>query len=299
MSNITAGTNCSEVIKLINQIGTDYANVKEVISETFQTSIIDALKDNWYSAEGVYFMNSLGSTVYACTSQIAVSLNTVIYNIAGAYDYWVASTSGSADGTSQLGGTAEPIQTTEPETSQEGINGAGGFEPVPVTGDGSQAANDNMYYKTEGGTGGSGEYTYNFFSSEDTAVTLSVDGVLAVGEGNSVGINEENVRNVASGLSGLKETIATAISTMQTSLDASAALLDSQGGTQSQAVSTFYEAVMAQVTAMFDFMAGSDGSGSLESSINAVVEKYGKTIVTNISQELNNAAESNPSTPTS
>jgi len=285
---ITAGTSLQEVKTLIETVKTDAGSAKEAIQTKLQTGIIDALKENWYSEEAVYFMNSFGSTVYALTSEMAVQLNTVIYNIAGAYDYWVKSTAGQevseGDYDAAVDGGASTIQA-EPDI-QEGksVSGAGGFLEPPTSGDGSSDT-AATYSETAGGDGRNSAYSY--ISSEDTRVTLDVSGILPQSANEEVGINLEVAQTVSGNLSSIKEDIAGELTNLQQALNASAALIDSQE-VQAAAIGTFYEATMNQVNKMFEFL--TEGEYSLATSINKAVEKYGTTITTNISTDLESAA---------
>jgi len=281
---INTGTSLEGVKELIEKVKSNATTLTtDTIQSQIQSGIVDTFKESWYAEDAVYFMNSLGSVVYALTSEIAVQVNTVIYNIAGAYDYWLKSTSGQSDvgagDYDQSVGTASSIQADPNNNDGQSVNGAGGYIEIP------NYEGSSTYTSTSGGDGRNGAYSY--LSSEDTQVKIDVSAIKAESPNHEVGIDTEVANSVMGALSGIKEAITTQLSSMQSELDATAAVIDASGQ-QAAAVSDFYKAVGDEISKMFEFI--TEGENSLSSSINKTIEKYGTTIVSGISDSLANAA---------
>ena len=89
------GTSRQGTLTLIGQVRDSAKDfTSETIKTKIETGIVAPLVTNWYAEDAVLFLNSLGSIVYALTSEIAVLSNAAIGAIAGSYDSWLLSTSG-------------------------------------------------------------------------------------------------------------------------------------------------------------------------------------------------------------
>ena len=284
------GTSRSGTIALIGQIHDSATTfTSETIKTKIESGIVTPLVSNWFAEDAVLFLNSLGSIVYALTSEIAVLSNAAIGAIAGSYDSWLLSTSGQdlGEGTTEYdqtyvgAGEAQSTMYADPdETTENAINGCGGFIALPNF-TAPEGGSEN--YKSTTGGSGRGQ-AYNYLSSADTQIQIDVSQVKSEDEG-KVYIVSDVAENID--FNQIQTDIEDALDTMKGNLSASDAFFDASGE-QEQAVLDFYDAVNQKVKDAFAAM--TTGPSSLKTALEKAVESYG-TVSTSIAGELGELAQ--------
>ena len=284
------GTSRQGTLTLIGQVRDSAKDfTSETIKTKIETGIVAPLVTNWYAEDAVLFLNSLGSIVYALTSEIAVLSNAAIGAIAGSYDSWLLSTSGQelGEGTTEYdqvyvgAGEAQTTIYNNPEEGEDtAINGCGGYTALPnftVPEGGSE-----NYKETTGGQGRNGAYEY--LASSDTRIQIDISEVKSNDDG-KIYIVSDVAENID--FATIQSEIEEALDTMKGNLSASDAFFDASGE-QEQAVLDFYDAVNQKVKDAFAAM--TTGPSSLKAAIDKAVESYG-TVSSSIANELNTLAE--------
>ena len=249
-------------------------NISNDIEKEIQAKVITPLAESWYTEEGVVYVKGLKENLEALSCEIAANANDVIKSIASAYDNWLYKAKHSSDEEeAEIAGEYWYIKF-EPSTQVKSSS------PIGIDKD-----NRTLQYRYSNG-GERREFGYQ--NSSETKFDLDISSLSSTDKSgdSEIGIKRTKFEDILSNLESLMNNIESTIVSDQSSLTNTAYSMGYESG-MSRAVSNFETKMKESASKIKNYVkTGLYGSKSVSSKINEVIERYGETIVRDVSDNI-------------